>query len=508
VTRPDATARALGAGGLLLAVAFVAMRGVGDLFDHARAFVGLFVVAGVGYALAVAWIVRRPPAGRGALVAIVGAGVAFRLILLPTAPTLSTDVYRYLWDGRLAAAGVSPYRYPPEAPELAGFRDAVVYPQLNHGGWRTIYPPGAQLLFVTAARVAPGGVVAFKILLMAFDLLTIGLLIAWLRAVGRPPVWVLLYAWHPLAVVEFAGSGHLDAVVLAATVAALWAAARGREGWAGACIGGAALMKLYPVLLLAAVAGRRPARALAAAGGVILAGYALYAGEGLGVFGSLSRYLAEEQFNEGVRAGLEIALAPLGPAAGQAARVIPLATLAVWTLGIVLLGRGVPAGRRALWLTGGYLLATPNLFPWYALWIVPVLAVTPSWPWLWLSWAVGLTYVIMAEPVWHLPAWVTAAEFGPLALGLALTLRRRSAAEQAVGQAGRHLAERAPGQALSVVEHEGPSPVGGGGEAGVERHAPEDGNPEFAGRALAARPLEESAERPAGRAHVARHVLE
>jgi hypothetical protein len=507
VTRGDATARVLGAGGLLLAVAFVGMRGLGDLFDHARAFVGLFVVAGVGYALAVAWIVRRPPAGRGALLAIVGAGVAFRLILLPTAPTLSTDLYRYLWDGRIAAAGVSPYRYPPSAPELASFRDAAVYPRLNHDGWLTIYPPGAQLLFAAMARWAPAGVVAFKTVLVAFDLLTIGLLVAWLSAVGRPPVWVLVYAWHPLAVVEIAGSGHLDAVVLTATVAALWAAGRGREGWAGALVGGAALVKLHPLLLLAAVGGRRPGRAIAAGVGVVLAGYALYAGDGLAVLGSLGRYLTEEHFNPGIRGALEVGLAPLGSAGHQAARWLPLAALAGLTVAVAR-ARAAPAWWRALWLIGGYLLATPNLFPWYALWIVPVLAVTPSWPWLYLSWAVGLTYVILAEPVWHLPAWVPAAEFGPLALGLALALRRRSAPEETVGEAGRHLAQGAPGQALPVVADEGLPPVGGGGEAGVERHAPEEGDSELGGGALAARPLEEGAESPAGQAHVARHVLD
>jgi hypothetical protein len=80
----------------------------------------------------------------------------------------------------------------------------------------------------------------------------------------------------------------------------------------------------------------------------------------------------------------------------------------------------VPAWRRARWLVGAYLLATPNLFPWYALWIVPLLAAAPAWPWLYLSCAVGLAYLVFAQPVWTLPGWVIAVEFAPVARGLAL----------------------------------------------------------------------------------------
>ncbi|MFZ1474297.1 MAG: hypothetical protein WAV79_15350, partial [Anaerolineae bacterium] len=48
--------------------------------------------------------------------------VAFRVILLPTRPTLSDDMYRYIWDGRVQAAGLSPYRYTPAASELTFLR--------------------------------------------------------------------------------------------------------------------------------------------------------------------------------------------------------------------------------------------------------------------------------------------------------------------------------------------------------------------------------------------------
>ena len=413
------TAGVLGGAALVLAAAFAGLAILGDLAERARSFVSLFAVAGVAYAVAATWVVRRPPTGRTALAAILGAAVVFRLVLLPTPPSLSTDLYRYLWDGRLQVQGVSPYRLPPDAPELTAYRDAVVYPRLNHRSWRTVYPPGAQLVFRAMARLAPASVLAFKALIVAVDLVTLCCLAGWLGALGRPRAWVLLYAWHPLVVVELAGTGHLDAVVLLTSVLALWAATRGREGWAGAWVGLGTLVKLYPLLLLPAVWQRRPGRALVACLAVVGAGYAVYAREGSAVLGSLPRFLAEEEFNGTLRVALEWLGAPFGEPGRLAVRAAPLIALAGLAAAVGWAGRAVPPARRAFWLVAAYLVATPSLFPWYALWLVPILAVAPRWPWLWLTGAVALTYLIFAEPVWHIPGWVRLAEFGPLALGLA-----------------------------------------------------------------------------------------
>ncbi|HSF03111.1 MAG TPA: glycosyltransferase family 87 protein [Solirubrobacterales bacterium] len=314
--------------GAVLAATFGGMIWLGDLFYAAGSFVVLFALASAAYAVAVGWVLRRPVVSRRALGGILGAALLFRLLLLPSAPTLSTDLYRYLWNGRLAVAGVSPYRHPASAPEVAGFRDAVVYPRLNHVDWRTIYPPGGQLMFAALARFWPSSVLGMKLVMLAADLLTIGLTLGWLGALGRPAAWVLMYAWHPLVVVELAGSGHLDALVLATTVGALWAAARGRLVAAGALVGLGALVKVYPLLLLPAIWGEQKARVLAAGLGVVATGYALYWREGVAVFGSLGRYVAEEEFNGTVRAMLELVLAPLGLGGLVAARLIPLLGLA------------------------------------------------------------------------------------------------------------------------------------------------------------------------------------
>ncbi len=115
------------------------------------------------WAVAAGWAVllgglaarRRGPERAGVVVVLV-AGALFRVVLVPTPPVLSDDLYRYLWDGRVQAAGISPYRYAPAAPELAPLRDDLVWPGINRKPVRTIYPPLAQAVFAVTWRLGCG----------------------------------------------------------------------------------------------------------------------------------------------------------------------------------------------------------------------------------------------------------------------------------------------------------------------------------------------------------------
>ena len=138
--------------GAALVLACVALARVPDLVEAPGAFLGLYSAAFVGYAVAV-WLLRNARGG-GVTVVVLAVAVLARIALLPAAPTLSTDAYRYLWDARVARAGISPYAYPPVAPELQTLRDDTIFPRLNHPTWRTIYPPGAQLFFAAVGGFA------------------------------------------------------------------------------------------------------------------------------------------------------------------------------------------------------------------------------------------------------------------------------------------------------------------------------------------------------------------
>ena len=117
---------------------------------------------------------------------ILGLALAWRLALLPLPPTLSDDLYRYAWEGRVLATGVSPYREAPSATGLISLRDGAVWPLVNNPDVPSPYPPLAQLAGLLGWALDPGGTGGVKLVSTLADLGTIGALLLLLRATGRP----------------------------------------------------------------------------------------------------------------------------------------------------------------------------------------------------------------------------------------------------------------------------------------------------------------------------------
>lgn len=395
--------------GLVLSCAVVAR--IPDLIRVPGLFLTLVVVAFACYGAGVWFLSTRQ--GPRSMLAIVSIAVAARLVLLPAAPTLSTDVYRYVWDARVAHAGVSPYLHAPWAEELRSLRDGEVFPRLNHPTWRTIYPPGAETFFLGVYRLRPDSVLAMKTAIGLAEL--VGLAAVWglLRSSGRPPWRLAIYAWNPLVLFEVWGMGHLEGLIVPAVAGAAWAALRARYVTAGSLLGVGALLKLYPAALLPLL----PIAAWPAAGSaflvVVLAGYVPAWLAGHQVVGSLPRYLSEEYFNPGLlRAVLD------RPA-------LTLVAAGLWVAFVSATRRDSPLPARAALLIGGLTLLSPNIFPWYAVWLVPFLAVAPSLPWIAFTGSVMFAYAYFLQQPWAIAPWARVVEFAPLALGAFGWLVRR-----------------------------------------------------------------------------------
>jgi hypothetical protein len=425
----------LGGGGLIAAC--LALARVPNLVEAPRTFLVLWVLAFAAYALGAIALQRVP--GRRALGLVLLVAGACRLVLLPAPPTLSTDAYRYVWDARVARAGFSPWAYPATAPELAALRDQAIYPRLNHAGWRSLYPPGAQAFFGAVHALAPDSVLAMKVALALAELATLAALVWLLAALGLPLARAAIYAWNPLVLVEVWGSAHLDALAMLFIVLAVRATLAERHALAGALLGAGALVKLYPAALLplllvrligrgrmAVVAGSAspasieggPTRArvaplLLAFLGVVLLGYAPAVVRGVDALGSLPRYVAEELFNPGLLRSL-VGMPELS-----------LSATALWILAVAWWRRGRPLPEAAVWLVGGVVLLSPNIFPWYVLWLVPFLALAPSVAWIAFTGTVALAYTFFLQEPWAIAVWARVLEFAPLAAGAAWAVGRR-----------------------------------------------------------------------------------
>jgi len=233
----------------------------------------------------------RLPASRRLLVGIIGGACLFRMILLPSVPMHEIDIYRYIWDGAVLAEGVSPYRYPPKQVldaaqlpvavadknlsrliNLQSSSGSLAYSlrRIHFGELASPYPLASQAVFALSAMATPNGVsnhgrmVVMKLVLLLFDIATLVVVVALLKATGLHLGWSLAYGWCPLVLKEIANGGHLDSIAIFLTTLAVWLLVRGclaakQRGRAGnfsavalcGCVLGLAIgAKLYPVVLL------------------------------------------------------------------------------------------------------------------------------------------------------------------------------------------------------------------------------------------------------------------
>ncbi|MFL6291471.1 MAG: glycosyltransferase 87 family protein [Thermoanaerobaculia bacterium] len=357
------------------------------------------------------------------------------LLLLPL--TLSDDALRYLWDGRVALAGRNPYALPPAAPELIPFRDEA-WQRLPHTDVPTVYPPLSIAVFSIASRLPfPGWkpLLAWKLLATAADLGTCALLLRLARQRGLPEGRTAWYAWNPLVVLEVSGMGHVDALGVAATVAAVLALTRGKEVAAGVWAAAGALAKIVPVAALPMWTRQSGARLLGTAAVLIAAAVLPVIAATGGIPPGLLTYGLSWEFNGPVYEPLWrlMSAAGLAPALARGLEALERRT-EMWyawdwvypylypqLLAKLLLAAGMAvAVQRSLRETdpvagtgrlfGTLLLLSATVYPWYLLWVLPWAALLRQRAWLALS---GLILLSYWSPLWP---WVFLAIWVPFAL--------------------------------------------------------------------------------------------
>ena len=335
-----------------------------------------------------------------------------RLLLLPLFPSLSDDSYRYLWDGRLVLHGVDPYLHPPADTALAAFHDDLFrrqgYPTTN-----TIYPPGAQLIFAASMAVGESagggyraGYIVYKLLLIAAEMIAIGLLLKMLSALRIPLTGAILYAWHPLPLVELAGQGHTDAFWVLALAIALHGYMAGSPGggMAGLLLGGS--LRLYPLALLPLwwrfIGWRRMIAGLP----FLLLFAAMLSPEALENYGTvLARFTNYYEFNGGFYYGAKWVLdyyhlKPSNTIAGAIAtcvQCISIIAIVLWPVR----DRSVRTlAGRVLLLTSVLIVTGAKVHVWYfvaPLFLLPLVAGTSlRRAWLWAALLAPATYAMYA----------------------------------------------------------------------------------------------------------------
>jgi len=391
-------------------------------------------------------------------VIIVGA-VAFRLMFLFRTPELSDDIYRYLWDGLTILHGTNPYALAPADAKLFDTGSAALLSHVNHPHLVTLYPPAAQIFFAIGAFL--GGITGLKVLLVALDIAVCVIIMRILAYLKMPPSRALLYAWHPLPILEIAASGHIDgAGIFFLMLAFLLLLLRqnstyplfARNGWtpavAGAAFSFAALVKLFPLVFFPVflfLVGKKGWWRFAL--GATIGATALSVPFFPDIFNmliTLDIYVRNWEF-----AGFAFqSLHEIFPSGQTARQILAAAFLLIMAAlyAVLLRKRNNPveadypsslwraAFQAAYCIVLAFLLLTPTLHPWYALYLACLLPFVPGVAGLVMTWAVLLSYRVLINftllGVWEendaIPTLIWGAAVGALMLGWFIRKHRPS----------------------------------------------------------------------------------
>lgn len=370
-------------------------------FDHFT--IGFSGVSGwsVIVYLVAAVVILTQPVNRATFPIILAVAILCRAMLLVPEPQMSSDIYRYAWDGVVQHAHISPYRYVPGDAALQFLREPNqdLFDNINRRDYaHTIYPPAAQMLFYLVTFVNPA-VTTMKLAMVLLEGLTLWGLVRLLQDLGMRREQSLLYAWSPILIWEIGSSGHIDSAVMAFLVPALLFRLRGKPIFTGLFFSVAVLIKFFPLVLFPALFKRREWRMPATMIAFALVAYGCYISVGMRVFGFLGGYVEEEGVNSGTRFFLlELGrhvpgLAHLPTVAFFLCAVAVMGCLALWCwkrsaqtagdannlLAANLRGDALFLQRAMMLALATMLLFSPH-YPWYVAWLVPFLALMPNLP--------------------------------------------------------------------------------------------------------------------------------
>jgi glycosyl transferase family 87 len=363
-------------------------RGLGAAFGDSRAAGPLFYL-GLWIATAAYAAVLLFARSIGARLAI-GTIAGLHLLFLLAPPLLSQDVFSYLAYARLEVLhDLNPYTHSPDAVPgdavfgFAGSKDAT-----------SAYGPLFTLATLPLAKLGiPGAFWILKVVTAAASLGIVALCWACARRLGADPVFAIMaVGLNPLVLVHVVGGAHNDAITMLLVMAGVRAALAARPGPAGGAAATGAAVKasgaiVAPFMLIGV---RDRARFVIGAVGAVtvvaigaIAAFGWKALEAFVLIGQnqerTTRWSVPQKLADG-----------LGSLTGgdpgsivhftRAALVLALAVAVAYLVWWAWVERNDPQAwvLAAGWATLAVLVATAWLVPWYAIWVVPLAAISRS----------------------------------------------------------------------------------------------------------------------------------
>jgi len=357
------------------------------------------------------------------------AAMTMRLVFLFSIPSMSDDVFRFLWDGWLWHHGYDPFLLTPKQYMSAGTGEARLYALLGNRETHTVYPAvpmGLARLAVALSDDLTTRMVILRIANLTAETGTLLLLTGLVRRKKIPLLSLAAYALNPLVIIELSGNLHHEALVIFFLVASAVLLERKKDGPAGLLFAGAVASKVLPLIFLPgwlASLGRKRGSLflIVVAGGVLAAFLAQFSGgffNGMGA--GLGLYFNRFEFNASVWYVIrEAGYLFTGFNIIRYAGPVMVITGGILIL-VVSVGKGFAPDNRSctdwlprlsLFALGIYLLFSTTVHPWY---LAPmVLFAVPAgfvFPLVWSCLAM-FTYLGYIRTGYSEQVWLVAAEY-------------------------------------------------------------------------------------------------
>lgn len=406
---------------------------------HVKHLSGWYFVQFAVYLPAVVLVLRRGESfGRWAIGFLLLVALTTRVLFLFSTPSLSTDLYRYIWDGKLFNFGWNPYLYPADAVELVHLRGPL-WEGIDHKWTYTVYPPVSELAYAIAYWFAGESFIGMQAMGFLADLGVVALIGLLLRTFGFGLDRILIYAWSPLPPLHYVHSGHHDPLMMFFLLLSLLLLVRGRSAASGAAFAASVLAKLHTAVLAPVFLRSWGWRGVL--GGLVatLALYLPFLSGGPEILRGVTSEAGGVIFNDGgqflIRWFVQLFVEDGRAIARYIAGLIMLAA------GVYFLLRPDPRlaalWQRSYFLLGLLLLVAPMVQPWYLGWILPFLcfalrpgtgwfpvAVTPGLGFLLWTGTIGLTDLAYGNNTPYLWWYLRAIQYVPLALIIAWAAAR------------------------------------------------------------------------------------
>ena len=408
--------------GLVIEVLCIRIASLGDIMQHIPQFSLMYSAAFVAYLFAVflvsknaALSVKNSNISKKIIWVILVFSLVFRLTLLPATP--SNDIFRYLWEGKIQLHGINPYSQPPVSLNLEHLRDNF-FSGISHKHLTAIYPPLTLMVFAIADFISHS-FVSIKSAFLLFDILSIFVLVKYLKVMRKEPANVLIYAWSPLVLVSFAARGHCDSLQIFFVMLALYLYSIRKNAKSVVSISLAVMSKFVSIIIVPFLIPRKKFRYLAILFLVIILLYLPYCSAVKGLFSTLFQFGTQYRYNDSIHF-LFLCLSFGSPFLSKTI------TLIIFSIVFFFLYKKYHDNilRFAFLVYGSFLILAPTVHPWYLTWIVPFLCFYHSKAWLVLTGTVIFYYFMNHsffsklieynnELVWREVHWLKLPEYLP-----------------------------------------------------------------------------------------------